>query len=97
MRLNDTKAVARLSHGASVLINTVPHWLFTEEVFAKMSDAPLMLDLASAPGGIDSAAASAHGIRVIWALSLPGRYAPDSAGEVIADTVLDYLRREGIL
>ena len=97
VRLTDAKAVAQLSRGAAVLINTVPHWLFTEEVFSKMSNAPLMLDLASAPGGIDSAAASAHGICVIWALSLPGRYAPESAGEVIADTILAYLRREGIV
>lgn len=97
VRLTDAGAVLTLCSGSSVVFNTVPHWLFTESVLSKMNDKPLMIDLASAPGGFDPAAASARGIRVIWALSLPGKYAPESAGEVIAETVLTYLRREAIL
>ena len=31
------------------------------------------------------------GIKVIWALSLPGKVAPDTAGDIIADTILNIL------
>ncbi len=97
VRLTGTDAVVRLSLGQAAILNTVPHWLFTDEVFAEMREKPLMIDLASAPGGIDAGAAAARGIHVIWALSLPGKYAPETAGEIIADTVLSHLREEGIL
>ena len=94
VRLSGTEAVAELVKGQAAILNTVPHWLFTDEVFKTMRTRPLMIDLASAPGGIDGAAASVRGIRVIWALSLPGTYAPVTAGEIIADTVVKYLREE---
>ena len=46
-----------------------------------------MIDLASAPGGVDHQAAEELGIRVIPALSLPGRVAPKTAGEIIKETI----------
>lgn len=95
--LTDAKSLAALAAGQAVIVNTVPYWLFTDEVLAQMTGAPLMIDLASAPGGIDGGAAAARGIRVIWALSLPGKYAPVTAGEIIAETVLDHLRKEEVL
>lgn len=79
-----------LGAGKAVVFNTVPHWIFTEEVLRKMDRRTLVIDLASAPGGVDGEAAAANGIRVIWALSLPGKYAPQTAGEIIAQTVLEY-------
>ncbi len=45
--------------------------------------------------GVDFEAASAYGIRVIWALSLPGKTAPVTAGEIVADTVLEMLAEGG--
>ncbi len=78
----------------TVIFNTVPHWIFSEEILSKMSPDTLIIDLASAPGGVDGSAADAYGIKVIWALSLPGKYAPVTAGEIIADTVLSYMKEE---
>lgn len=37
--------------------------------------------------GVDFEAASALGIQVIWALALPGKMSPVSAGEIVAQTV----------
>ena len=62
-----------------------------------ISPSLLLIDLASAPGGVDANGAQAAGVKVIWALSLPGKYAPVTAGEIIADTVLDHMREEGLL
>ena len=50
-----------------------------------------MIDLASKPGGIDFDAARELGVNTIWALSLPGKVAPISAGQIICDTIHNIL------
>lgn len=97
IRLNGKHALELFAREQTVIFNTVPYWLFCEEVLERMSDKTLIIDLASAPGGVDANAANAHGIKVIWALSLPGKYAPVTAGEIIAETVLSYMEKEGVL
>ena len=57
-----------------------------------MKEKAFIIDLASRPGGVDSDAALRYGIRVIRALSLPGKVAPISAGRILADCVLRQLR-----
>ena len=56
----------------------------------------LIIDLASKPGGVDMAGAAALGVRVVWALSLPGKVAPVSAGRYIMDTVYHIMEELGI-
>lgn len=77
------------------VFNTVPHWIFTRAVLAELPRDALLVDLASAPGGVDAEVARALGRSVVWALSLPGKYAPTTAGEIIADTVLEILAKGG--
>ena len=96
LRLEGERSVIALAKGKRVVLNTVPYWLFTEEVLRGLSKDVLLVDLASAPGGVDAQAASALGIPVIFALSLPGKYAPVSAGHIIAKTVLSALQEEGL-
>ena len=52
------------------------------------------IDLASAPGGVDAEAAERLGIKVISALSLPGKVAPETAGEIIKNTVYNIIKEE---
>ncbi len=92
VRLCGDKSVSELAHGKCAIFNTVPHWLFTREVLLNMEKKTLLIDLASAPGGVDAEVARGLGVSVIWALSLPGKYAPVTAGEIIADTVLSLLK-----
>lgn len=70
-----------------VLCNTVPAPVISRELLERMQPETLILDLASKPGGVDLEAAQALGRRVIWALSLPGKTAPVTAGEIIAGTI----------
>lgn len=79
-----------------VIFNTVPHWLFTRAVLEALRRDVLIVDLASAPGGVDPQAAADCGVRVIRALALPGKCAPETAGEIIADTLIDMMAREGV-
>ncbi|MBQ3482612.1 MAG: dipicolinate synthase [Clostridia bacterium] len=95
--LSGVGSLVQLAEGQAAIFNTVPYWLFSEEVLRRMPAQSLVIDLASAPGGVDANAAAAHGIRVIWALALPGKYAPLTAGEIIADTLLSHMEKEGLL
>ena len=72
-----------------LIFNTVPHMIFDKSMLKMVRGDALIIDLASAPGGVDFDAAKKLGINVIWALALPGKAAPDSAGEIIADTVMN--------
>ena len=60
-------------------------------MIAQMDKNALLLDLASAPGGIDLSAAGKLGVRAVWALSLPAKCAPVTAGQFVADTVLQMI------
>ena len=54
----------------------------------------MIIDLASYPGGVDFAYAEKCGIKAIHALSLPGKIAPKSAGEIIESTILNILKED---
>lgn len=56
----------------------------------------LVIDLASKPGGVDPDAAKACGVKVIPALSLPGRVAPASAGMILRTGIVNILKEHGI-
>lgn len=81
--------------GFDVIFNTVPMLLFDETTLRALPRSTLIIDLASRPGGVDFTAAASLGMKTIWALSLPGRVAPKSAGIIIKDTVLNILKEEG--
>ncbi len=83
-------------HTPSVIFNTVPHTVLGRAELEKLPTSVLLIDLASKPGGVDAGAVRDYGHSVIWALSLPGKTAPLTAGRIIADTVLPVLvRRDG--
>lgn len=77
-----------------VIFNTVPYKLFTREVLEELEKSTLLIDLASRPGGVDFAAAAELRLKTIWALSLPGRVAPKSAGIIIKQTVMNMIKEE---
>lgn len=79
-----------------VIFNTVPHEILTEEVLKNVSGNALIIDLASKPGGTDFNAAKALGINTFHALSLPGKVAPETAGSIICETVLNILHEQEV-
>ena len=72
-----------------VIFNTVPSLVFDYDLLSKMKKNVIVIDLASKPGGVDFDEARRQGIKVIWALSLPGKVAPDTAGDIICSTILN--------
>ena len=61
--------------------------IFGREQLSRFADDTIFIDLASKPGGIDFASAQELGKKVIWALGLPGKTAPVTSGEIIAETI----------
>lgn len=82
--------------GYDLVINTVPSLLLPEELLADLKSGCLVIDVASKPGGVDMEAASRLGIQVIWALSLPGKVAPVTAGRAIQQTIYHILQELGV-
>lgn len=78
--------------GFSLIFNTVPAVIFDEKRLRQINSSALIIDLASKPGGVDFNAAGNLGVKVVWALSLPGKVAPVTSGEIIACTVLNILK-----
>ena len=93
MRLN-SESIDRLTQGYDIIFNTVPSWLFLEDFLLKINKDTLIVDLASSPGGVDVSAAKKLSSRVLWASSLPGKYAPESAGELIASCIKNIISEE---
>jgi len=84
-RACDYKTLPAYAGAFDVVFNTVPETVVTEPLLAGLKAKAFVIDLASKPGGVDSDAALRHGVKVIAALSLPGKVAPVSAGRIIAD------------
>ena len=77
----------RFDTNTRVIFNTVPSRLITHPVLRALSRECMIIDLASAPGGVDFSAAKELGISAIWATALPGKCAPESAGIILGETV----------
>ena len=89
-----TSEVENLDKDVDVIFNTVPYWVFDEKVLSNLGKNTFIIDLASAPGGVDVAAAKKLGVKVITAPGLPGKYAPVSAGTIIADVIVSILKKQ---
>lgn len=75
----------------SICINTVPSLMLDETILTRMDVDALIIDLASSPGGTDFEFARQKGLKAILALGLPGKTAPKSAGNILAETILKLL------
>lgn len=80
-----------------LIFNTVPSMILSKELLEKIPEDCLVIDLASKPGGVDFSLAGDLGVRVIWALSLPGKVAPITSGEIIKNAITNIINEmEGL-
>ncbi len=92
-----TDSICAAVKGKNLIINTVPELIIDRNVLCSVEGDALIIDLASMPGGVDDGFAASKSIKVIHALSLPGKTAPVTAGKNIADAVIRILERRGVL
>ena len=76
-----------------ILFNTAPSPVAGEAVMAALPHHALAIDLASAPFGIDLAAAQRHGINAWREGGIPGKYSPLTAAKLLLDYFESHIRR----
>lgn len=74
------------------IFNTIPEMIIKEELFKKMNDDCIILDIASVPGGVDKNVALKYGVCVKHILGIPGKYASKSSGEAMALDLLKLIK-----
>lgn len=73
------------------IFNTVPVMLLSKEVLQTTKSDVTIIDIASAPGGVDYNAASELNRNATLCLALPGIYAPKSSANILLHAILDYV------
>ena len=79
----------------SLVFNTVPHRVLTDDVISRMRPGSVIIDLASPPYGTDFDAAKKYGVTALTAPALPARAYPDEAAGILADSITDILGDRG--
>ncbi len=79
-----------------LIFNTAPAMILDFRILSEISDLSLIIDLASAPGGVDFETAALLHKKTIQALSLPGKVAPITAGNIIKNTIQNILDELGV-
>ena len=74
------------------LINTVPVKVMGGAQLSKLNPDCVLVEVASAPFGIDFQAAKERAFKVVKAGSLPGKVAPKTAGEIIGRSILPMIK-----
>lgn len=70
------------------IFNTVPEMVIDRKHLEKVKPSALIIDIASAPGGVDFPAAMELGVSAHLCQGLPGKYAPESSARKIGEVVL---------
>lgn len=76
-------------HPCDIIFNTVPHPVIDRSALLALKTDAMIIELASAPGGVDMSIANELGVTVVGAGGLPGKYCPAFSGRVLKDTVLE--------
>lgn len=75
-----------------IIFNTIPYMILDKENLQLVKNDALIIDLASAPGGIDREGAKELKKKFIWALSLPGKVAPVTSAEFMKETLYNMFK-----
>lgn len=74
------------------IFNTIPYKILNKELLNNVNKNVVIIDLASAPGGIDYNYARDINIKAIYCPNLPGRVAPYTAANILKDKIIEDCR-----
>ncbi|NLO10436.1 MAG: dipicolinate synthase subunit DpsA [Clostridiales bacterium] len=69
------------------IFNTIPSLVLDQECLKLVSGDVLIIDIASAPGGVDYEYALNHGINAKLCLGLPGKVAPRASADILVSEI----------
>ncbi len=87
------REIGKVLPGMRLVFNTVPAPVIGKKELDAVRPGALLMELASAPYGIDLEAAKGMGLNCTLESGVPGKYCPRSAAEAL----IEYMKREGIL
>ncbi len=70
------------------IFNTIPDLILDKEILYHVSEDTVIIDIASAPGGIDYEAATLLRLNAHLYLGIPGKVAPKASAKILADAVM---------
>ena len=73
---------------ADIVLNTIPARVFGSDALAQMKPGVRYIELASAPYGADPEVAAKNGVTMEIMSGIPGKYAPERAGEALFDALV---------
>lgn len=79
-----------------IIFNTIPAHIINEDLIKDIHNS-IIIDLASYPYGLDDELLKKYNVSYYREPGIPGRYAPQSAGEIIGETVINILNQEKLL
>ena len=74
------------------IFNTVPSMVLDKDALALVDKEVTIIDIASAPGGVDFEYAKNHNIRAKLSLGLPGKVAPRSSADILVTEIIALLK-----
>ena len=96
MKYKHFDALTTETNEFDAVINTVPVKVMSSEQLSKLNPECVLIEVASAPFGIDFQAAKEKAFKVVKAGSLPGRVAPKTAGEIIGRSILPMIKGDNL-
>lgn len=76
---------------SDIIINTVPSQILKKDFIDLINDRAIVIDISSSPYGFDYEYAKIAGKKIMLLPSIPGKYFPETAGEIIADTIMNII------
>lgn len=76
----------------SYIFNTIPALILDGDSLELVNSQVTIIDIASAPGGVDFEYAKNHGINAKLCLGLPGKIAAKTSANILATEILIYLK-----
>lgn len=92
MKYKHFEALTTEINDFDAVINTVPVKVLGNAQLSKLNPECVLVEVASAPFGIDFQSAKEKAFKVVKAGSLPGRVAPKTAGEIIGRSILPMIK-----
>ena len=92
MKYKHFEALTTEINDFDAVINTVPVKVLGNAQLSKLNPECVLVEVASAPFGIDFQAAKERAFKVVKAGSLPGKVAPKTAGKIIGRSILPMIK-----
>lgn len=92
----ETKNIKNIIKNYDIIFNTVPYPVVLKDEILMCKRNCVLIELSSAPFGIDKNEAINKNIKYIYAPALPGKYFPKTAGEILGKCIKNIINENPV-